>query len=188
MKRLVGGAVLAFAVLTASASADLIPIGDPIEGNSWGQHWVLQVLAPPRNYDHIQMLMVTPGRFDTPIAIGNFSGPQATEPESWAQTFNDGSLVMADGHSTNYLWFTTWFPDNSSTSNFTFHLQAYDGQECVMNVDMRWIIVAGEGDFYPHYPGTWDQSTPLAVPTLSTLGGIGLLVALAAIAMRKISR
>ena len=141
-------AILVVACLPAYSAMALEPDGDPGQGDSWSQAFYED--AGP--YDHIQMLMVSGAPFQTPTAIGNFNQP------GWSQTYNDGTLVLADGSSQNIVYFTLYF-SGPSTETFTFYFQCWSGNTLKNSATVTWGPGWGGANIVNHgasVPGGWD--------------------------------
>ncbi|MFH1011764.1 MAG: cohesin domain-containing protein, partial [bacterium] len=102
--------------LSAGSAMAIETVGDPIDGDSWSQAFNESGVG---NFDHMQMLMVSGPPFRTPNGIvGMASG--------WSQSYNDGTLLIADGPSLVSTNMTIYFSGNKSTP-FTFIFQAWGG-------------------------------------------------------------
>lgn len=113
---------------TAISSNAMLMSGDPLEHNSWAQSFWGNI----GQYDHIQIMFNPEPHFEVPVAIERFS------QTGWSQTYNDGSLLIADGLSaTQDLFFNLVFVDPRS-DDFTFHYQAWYGDTVVDNADAYW--------------------------------------------------
>lgn len=161
--------LLAFLVSAAFAHADIMPVGDPILGESWTQDWSVIVSG---GLDHLQALL-EPGVVDTPGASNfNVSG--------WTETFNNGTLWAADGPGTTTIHFDFHYTSDMSVP-FTFHIQAYNGSEFQFNDSWAW-----SGSGWSLQPDGWTQDTPIPEPaTMLMLGGLGAGLASARKLRRK---
>jgi len=162
MKRLILlNVILIGLISTGPVLADLTPIGDPFDTNSWGQRWIADI-GP---YTHFQLKVDDPGAFETPIALNNFSNG------SWTQTSNNGIIATADGPriTTNNLQFNTIFA-NPKNQKFTFHFQAWDGNILKDNATITWK----PGSWLITTPGTWGETSVIPAPGAVVLGMVGL--------------
>lgn len=155
--------------VAAFAHADTIPVGDPILGESWTNHWWISVSG---GFDHVQALL-EPGVVDTPGA-SNFS------VSGWAETFNNGALWAADGPGTTPLDFDFHYTSDIGDP-FTLHWQAYDNGQFLFNDSWTW-----DGESWHMVADGWDQRTPIPEPaTMLMLGGLGAGLASARKLRRK---
>ncbi|UCG48198.1 MAG: hypothetical protein JSU94_00170 [Phycisphaerales bacterium] len=143
-KRLMISSAVTVLLLTAgSALGNITPVGEPFESNSWAQRFYSEAAAT----DHVQMTMVAPDVLNVP-AIRNFS------PSGWAETYNDGTIALADGpRVVGRLYFDLVFPDPKSNS-FTLLIQGYDG-ETLNSADDNWITWTGSAWRFGA-PSGWD--------------------------------
>lgn len=112
---------------------------------------------PNIHFDHLQMKADCPEQFLTPIGYENGVGDGSVWPpdESWSQTYNNGMLMLCDGNSTSELYWQQYFADDNEVF---WHLQAWDGNELVINQDILknaggWWTTPPDGSNV--FDGTW---------------------------------
>lgn len=166
MKKLLPALVASSLIMIASGVA-LGRISDTYD------YWLpLGEGGPDLYFDHLQMKIDTPGGFLSPIGYENGIGYSYPTDPSWAQTYNDGTILITDGDRTNELYFTVYFADEKE---YLFHLQAWDGYTLVDNMDILkeaggwWNTPAGTNVF----EGTWDAQY-IPAPAAITLAIIGV--------------
>ncbi|WP_320046840.1 hypothetical protein [uncultured Ilyobacter sp.] len=95
--------------------------------DNWSLTWHFQNLV---GVDRLQFLAVE-GAFSTPTGIDGF------QPTTWAQTYNNGQLMVADGERTADLWYTVHFA-TPAAEPFTFYMQAWDDDLLRTEVTYVW--------------------------------------------------
>lgn len=83
------------------------------------------------SFDHLQMQIAAPAGFVAPTGINGFS------LSGWAQTYNDGNLLIANGVSTSNLNFNVRF-DGQRNTPLTFYFQAWDGNVLKEEASVSW--------------------------------------------------
>lgn len=166
-RRLVGVVMLS-AVGAVCAHADLVPIGEPIPGNSWSHGMLIDGIGP---FDLVAGHM-TAGEFDLPGQSG-FSEP------GWTDTFNSAEFSIAAGPSVESMsWFLGF--EGDSADPLSLDLAFFNGQDIAFTFNMvwdgvgPWIIQEGSWrpgrDTLPHMPAP--SSTLLAGLGLTALAGM----------------
>ena len=127
MKRLLTVLCMTLFVLvgTDAVFADLVPVGDPIEGNSWKQRFNEDV----GQYDMICLKMITEGDSFQSIALSNFDN------SGWSLSYvNDAqypTIVSASGPlagvntAQGHLNFDIKF-EGTTSNRFTFEFASYE--------------------------------------------------------------
>jgi len=161
-------AALSVLAITGGATADMI-------SDSYDYWLPMGEGGPGLYFDHLQMKIDTPAGFLTPVGYENGIGTVYPTDPSWSQTYNDGTILLADGGRTEELYFTLYFSD---ASQYVFHLQAWDASTLVDNVDVLknaggwWNTGAGTNVL----PGTWQSprlDTVVPLPGAMVLAMIG---------------
>ena len=139
-------AALAFALI-------VMGLAPCVSGDTW---YVPIVERVPGGFDHIQILMAYPYRFDSP-AMSAFGGPSPVG-EQWSQTSLDPGreLATADGPSPGSvaISFAVWIGGDRQVDRPVFHFQAYRDEVRVDNADLI-CFGPGELDWMVAF-GTWD--------------------------------
>jgi hypothetical protein len=151
------------AAMISESYDDWLPLGLEAEGVCY--------------FDHLQMKIDTPGGFLVPIGYESGIGTLYPASPAWAQTFDNGMLLLVDGPQTDNLYFTVYFRDDAE---YLFHLQAWDDQTQVLNCD---IVKYADGwwntpvDGSNIFDGTWSSprvDTVVPAPGALILALLGL--------------
>ena len=157
-----GLVVLGLAALPATAG--IAPLGDPLPHGSWAQTFRESGVGP---FDHFQMLMVGPDLWETPTGIESFSAG------GWAQTYNDGHLLVADGPAVSDMTFNLIF-DGAKSEPFLAYFQAYSGGALVDDATVQWT----GSSWKIAVPSAWGETNCLdgviPLPGAALLGAFGL--------------
>ena len=130
--------------------------------------WTQRFQTDAAAVDHVQMMIVSPATF-APVAISNFS------VGGWSQTFNDGTLAIADGtRRVGSLQFDITF-DTAKATPFVFHFQSWDGTNINAADDAfcRWT-----GSAWQFSGGTWEHVRLVPEPATVAMLGLGGLALL----------
>lgn len=146
--------------LTPLAFASFVPVGEGVEGDSWSQGFYETGVGL---FDHFQMYMESPDQWETPVGVAGF-----TAGSSWAQTYNDGTLLLADGPALTYLDLTLYFP-GSMSQPFTFYFQAWNGDSLVENAHVHWTGGAWEINTWGGWTGQRTEASSLVIPVPGAL-------------------
>lgn len=122
-------------------------------------------------FDHLQMRIEAPAGFAAPSGINGFS------QSGWAETYNDGNLLIANGVSTGNLNFNLRF-DSPRNTPLTFYFQAWLGDVLKEEATVSW----GSGSWNIGTAPVWsaprqESAVVSSVPAPSTLllTGAGLI-------------
>jgi len=170
----------AIALLSAAATAvaGLVPIGDPLQGNSWGQRFEDHGVT----LDFFAVRMQSPGdTFENPVNR-NFGGALAG---GWhnVPTGTDPIIGLGEGPrisptNSSQFEFDVWFA-GLPADPFVFDFVAFDGEQIT---ELTRVIWTGLGWNY-EFPdiGTYDMNrndferSIVPLPSASALAGLGLL-------------
>ena len=169
--------IVGVAFSPGGAQGDLIAIGDPVAGNSWGQKFKV-LNGDTTEIDEMRVLMIAPTdpavKFEAP-AFRNFStGSWTVSPGSndrWARATTSSLYKDVDF----YLYFT---PEEPMDEEITFLYQGLKNNTPVERVKAEWKYWESEHKwkwgFTPDTPGA-----PLEIPEAPVgallLAGLGLL-------------
>jgi hypothetical protein len=122
-------------------------------------------------FDHLQMQIEAPAGFATPSGINGFS------LSGWADTYNDGNLLIANGVPAGNLSFNLRF-DSPRNTSLTFYFQAWLGDILKEEATVNW----GGGSWKIGTTTAWsaprqESAVVSSVPAPSTLllTGAGLI-------------
>lgn len=130
----------------------------PVLAGTWYVPMIEQV---PGGFDFIQIKMLYPWEFDSPVVMSAFFGDDPSGPGAgWSQTFlsEDNVLATAEGPDMGdgYLYFSIWVAGDREYDRPTFHFQTYKGNTLVDNAD---LIALGPGEMdWIVAPGTWTKT------------------------------
>lgn len=139
-------------------------------------------------FDHIQMQLVNTGQAQPDsfqaVGISNFGvafGRRQSGDGSWAQTFNDGQMVIADGDSTRFLRFDLNFEGDRNP--VTLNYQAWSGSSLLENRVVSWNRrgrMTSRQVNGPLFAGRIEASSaggqiPVAEPSTFLLFGMGIV-------------
>ena len=124
--------ITAFIATSAIANADYVPIGDPIEGNSWTQQFNESGVG---NYDLMGVVMVSA---DDYFEGNTFSGYTVG---GWAAHYKDHpttpTVASAIGPKTDNMTFNITF-SGSSSNPLDFYFYAFDGDVIIEIAKASW--------------------------------------------------
>jgi len=109
---------LALLAFVPAVMAGLAPVGNPQQGQSWGQGWVENGVGP---FDLIGARIVSGDSFEPP-ALSGFSGGSG-----WVIGLNTASLASAGGSSTTSENFTTNFTGTAGPDAVVLDFVAFNG-------------------------------------------------------------
>jgi len=139
LSRGISFATVALLLIAGSASATLVPVGDPLDTGSWGQRFNESGVG---YYDYMEVFWISGGPFEDP-AFANFS------VSGWAQTGENsgGTVATADGPQVTSMDFDISF-QGSQASPLAFTFQAWRGNTWLEAANASWngsgwSIVAG---------------------------------------------
>ena len=186
MKLKIGIAAIAAACMATTAPADLVPIGDPIEGDSWAQQFNESGVG---SFDTIAILMTSTGdSFESPAFYGfNISGWSIVEKNDETNP----TFVVAKGPATSSLTFCIKF-EGLKSNHFEFKFMSLLGEEEKGYYDAPWNGGwggIGDGDPEDDYHDGMKDLILIPLPAPVALAGVGLLgVAVGRRKLRKIVR
>lgn len=143
--------------------------------HAWTQRFIERGVG---DFDHFQIWMLGEDRFEVPTGIDGFDKKKA----NWAQSFNNGQLVVADGDALSKLSFNLHFA-GSKKDQVSFVFQAWSGNKLVDNATVnwdpqqrgsrRWNIVNGSSWIKTRISDSSQMA--VAEPSTFLLAGMGLL-------------
>lgn len=162
-------AVVGVAVLSVSAWADLVPIGDPQEGDSWTQGFIESGIG---QFDLVAVKMSAGGPFQSPTHF-SFSHSE------WCLLYEDSlpypSLASASGPGvTSLTWGVRFF--GSSLNSLTFDYVAFNGETIANAAHAVWGPGWGITNYGTNPSPYWnpDRNEVIPAPAAVALGVIGL--------------
>jgi len=161
-------------ILTAStATADLVPVGDPVPGGSWFQQFNETGVG---NFDLVAVRMTSAG--DTFEHSTHYGFDQA----GWALKYENApmypTLASATGPAVTSLTWTIKFAGNNNDNPLAFDFVAFYGDTLLESAHCYW-----PADGTPHYndwvitaPGSWSPTRAelVPVPGAVVLGAVGI--------------
>jgi hypothetical protein len=173
--------VAALLLLTAgSAFADLIAIGDPVEGGSWAQRWQESGVG---NFDALAVQMMTTGdSFEHNTARASFSS--FSSGSGWSLLFENTpqtplpqypTIASASGPAVTLLQWDLQYSGSKSGNPFSFDIVSFRGDDIVDAAHISWNG-AGAWTITPYAPSEgWNPSREaIPAPAALVLGAIGL--------------
>lgn len=160
--------LIGMAGLVNFATADIVPFGDPFDGNSWGQRFQESGVG---QFDFLAVQMNSSGdAFEAPV-FRNFSAG------GWSSVFNSSTLATASGTSLTSLEFDLIFA-GANTNSLEFTFVAFRGNTLLESARASW-----NGSGWSVTAGAWTPSRQslenlvVPVPGAALLGVLGLGIA-----------
>jgi hypothetical protein len=155
-------------LFSATASAGLVPVGDPIEGDSWNQGFNESGIG---NFDLVAVRMSAGGPFQSPTHRNLGSG--------WSLLYEDSlptpSLASASGPGVTSLTWSIHFA-GLKTSSLTFDYVAFNGSTIANAAHAVWGPNWSITNYGTNPSPYWNPSRPDVIPApgAALLGLIGL--------------
>jgi len=127
---------VALLLIAGPASATLVAIGDPVEGDSWSHRFLEDGIGL---FDNMVLQMYTAGDSFRHAPEGAGISGFSPSTQGWHQTSDNGTVLAAAGNALNSLGFDVtfegWFP---SWNPLSFYLSGYTGGMLLQTSDARW--------------------------------------------------
>lgn len=176
---IVVGAVALAAALVGDARASLVPVGDPVDGNSWAQAFAEDL---PVSLDFMGVHMVSAGdRFESAV-FRSFGGSDYAG--GWNDSLGGGAFplfgiatgpTVASSGGLNAFTFTINF-DGDPSNPLVFDFVAYDGSTLVDSARASWN---GAWSFSSiPQDESWDRESferMVPLPSVAGMSGMGLM-------------
>jgi len=161
MTRAILISVISVAILAVPAVADLAPVGDPVDGNSWSQGFSESGVG---NFDLVAVAIASGGPFEVPTHRGL--------PSNWSVLYDDGSLASAGGGARTSMTWNIAFMGSRSTP-LAFNFAAFNGETLLESAHASW-----NGSGWTITAGSWNPTradvSVIPAPGATLLGLIGL--------------
>jgi hypothetical protein len=157
------------AFVSVPASADLISIGDPVEGNSWSQGFNETGVG---NFDLVAVRMVSAGdSFEHWTHSGFSNGSWSTYYENPSGLYP--TLATATGNAVTSLTWSIKFA-GAKSNPLVFDFVAFNGETLLERTRASW---SGSGWSFATSPLTFTRAQFVPIPGAVLLGMLGLSVA-----------
>ena len=187
MNRLCVGITAVAIAMGGIAQADPVPIGDPMDGNSWGQEFAEDLVV---SLDFMGVHMVSAGDSFESAVFRNFGG--SDYGGGWSDSLAGGAMpqfgvatgpTIAASGGLSAFTFEIWFDGLSSdwsnglrTDPLVFDFVAYNGD---VRVDGARASFNGSGWSFTALPSdSWDREdyeSVIPLPSVAGLSGLGLI-------------
>lgn len=163
-------AAAAVLMLSSSAFAAFESVGDAYTTNSWTQQFEEKGVG---DYDYMQFFMTSAGdTWKLPAGINSFN------KAGWAQTYNDGTLMIASGSTQTSMRFNLVF-EGAKSDPLSFNIQAWFGDVLKENADVqwtgsKWIVTAAAGQAEKMVPPV-PEPVFFQMGALMGMSGLGVL-------------
>ena len=163
LQLLEGAAVVVLLLGGSAAVADIVPLGDPFEGYSWGQGFEI---SDSTSFDLMAVQMTSEDAFES-STFQNFTD------DDWATTYEVGgaapSLAVAEGPSEASLGTDIIFTGDL-TDALEFDFVLFSEENLTESVHLSWT-----GDEWTVTEGTWAPTRGELTPPVTPAPGAALL-------------